>query len=688
MDSSDHQGRKANRLAREKSPYLQQHAYNPVDWYPWGEEAFEKAQREDKPIFLSIGYSTCHWCHVMERESFESEVVAHFLNDHFVSIKVDREERPDIDAIYMAAVQAISGSGGWPMTVFLSPDLKPFFGGTYFPPQPAYGRPSFLQLLNRIQELWIKERGSLTQSSETLMTAIKGDSEQNLQVAERGTLIHGAYYYFERAFDEEFGGFGNAPKFPRPVQLDFLFNYTYTYHVTHAQEMALTTLKHIAWGGIHDHLAGGFHRYSVDREWRVSHFEKMLYDQAQLLHSFLDAYQLTKDILYSDAANGIVHYVLTEMKDKQGAFYSAEDADSEGEEGTFYVWTTNDLHKLLSDEEYKVIAEHFNITESGNFEHGKNVLHSSGDIDTTAKKLGFSHHVVSTTLESAKQKLLDARSKRVRPHLDDKILVSWNGLMLGAIARAGDVLNKPEYISSAIRAGQFLWDNLYSEGILYHRWRDGEARFPGYLETYAFLIKGFLELYEATFDCVWLERAVELQQLQDKLLWDEREGAYFTSEDRKDVIIRTKSEYDGAEPSGNSIAAINLIKLYHLTEVKEYLNKANQTIEFFLPKIAKYPYAMPELMVALMRIEAPGPEIVLDVKEKRALQEFKQAILSTYLPDATITSLDAAWPNTFAQSLVNTHAGNNAYVCHNFMCNLPATSPEELKNQLVARYLA
>jgi len=455
-----------NRLAKEKSPYLLQHAHNPVDWYPWGEEAFEKARLEHKPIFLSIGYSTCHWCHVMERESFESESVAELLNANFISIKVDREERPDVDAVYMSALQGMTGSGGWPMSLFLAPDLKPFFAGTYFPPVPAHGRPSFTQLIERIHELWTTERETLLESAAGITRALQNPKNNdrspspNLQ-----NVIETTFQYFQQSFDPAEGGFGGAPKFPRPVQFDFLFNYFAASGDTQARDMALFTLRKMALGGMHDHIGGGFHRYSVDRYWRISHFEKMLYDQAQLVHSYLDAWQVTHDPFFRDVVSDILEYILRAMTHPEGAFFSAEDADSEGEEGKFYVWTLAQIEEALGPDAGN-FANYYGITRGGNFEHGNNVLYVT-ELSHPAHK----------SFAALREKLFAIRKKRIRPLPDDKILTSWNGLMIGAIARAGDILNEPRYINAATNAGQFIWQNLRQGSNLLHRWRDGEARF-------------------------------------------------------------------------------------------------------------------------------------------------------------------------------------------------------------------
>ena len=658
-----------NRLAYEHSPYLLQHAHNPVDWYPWSDEAFEKARAEKKPIFLSIGYSTCHWCHVMERESFEDEAIAEYLREHFISIKVDREERPEVDAIYMAAVQSMSGSGGWPMTVFLTPELKPFFAGTYFPPRPAHGRPSFRQLLERIEELWSTDRESIMESAEHLLEALKTDGRGGSSAIVSRELLDKSYQYFAQSFDPAEGGFGGAPKFPRPVQFNFLFHYFATFGEEKARDMALFTLRKMAFGGMNDHLGGGFHRYSVDRYWRISHFEKMLYDQAQLVQSYLDAYQITHDSLFSAVVQDTIEYVLRDLTHLDGAFYCAEDADSEGEEGKFYAWSIAEVREVLEVEADEFIA-HYGLTAEGNFEHGTNVIY-----------IANSSHTSFASLESfgpACRKLFAVREKRIRPHLDDKILTSWNGLMIGAIARAGDVLDKLEWVNAAIKAAEFLWSNLRPNGSLLHRWRSNEARFDAYQDDYAFLIRGFIELYEATFEVIWLARAIELQTELDDTLYDEAEGAYFMSRESPDILVRSKSDYDGAEPSGNSVASNNLFRLAQFTENSAYRERAQRLIRYGVSKVGNFPYAMPEMMAAAHWMLAPPMQIVFAGKE---IYDLKVEANRHYIP-LSVQMLAATAQGEFAKSLPPIDGKPSAYVCHDFRCELPVTEPEALAELL------
>lgn len=669
---------KPNRLLQERSPYLLQHAYNPVDWYPWGQEAFEKARREEKPIFLSIGYSTCHWCHVMERESFENESVAAYLNEHFVSIKLDREERPDIDAIYMTATQAMTGSGGWPMTVMMTPELKPFFCGTYFPPVPSYGKPSFKQLLERIRELWDTKRDELIKSADGLTNAIQTDSLASGEVT--GFKEHSfdiCHAHFVRTFDKTWGGFGGAPKFPRPVQYDFLFNYFALKAEEEAKQMPLHTLDRMALGGIYDQLGGGFHRYSVDNYWLVSHFEKMLYDQAQLVGSYLDAYQVTGDSFYPQVVRGVCDFVLRELTHPEAGFYSALDADSEGEEGTFYIWTKQELESILGDDA-KVINFISSITEAGNWEDEKNVMFYARGTADASKEFDKTEDDISSIIDRSFEKLFAERAKRIRPHLDDKVLTSWNGLMIGAMARAGVVLGEAKYIDAATKSATFIWNELYQKhGKLLHRWREGEARFEATLDTYAFLIKGHLDLYEATLDEVWLSRAITLQSEQDLNLYDFMKGGYFTSREADDIIIRTKNMYDGAEPSGNSIAALNLLRLYTITGNDIHKTKAKQTIELFAAQLEKYPYTMPEMLVAAMWLLHPPDEIVF-VGEKNSEYDLMRAKLAkNYAPRQVIYS-PSEFTNEFSRTLKEHDGKTTLYKCKHGSCELPVTSAEDI----------
>src|SRR5688572_7203414 len=547
----------SNRLAREKSPYLLQHQHNPVDWHAWGEEAFAKARTENKPIFLSIGYSTCHWCHVMERESFESEEIAAFLNQHFVSIKVDREERPDVDKIYMTFVQGMTGHGGWPLNVFLAPDLKPFYGGTYWPPEAKYGRPSFLQVLQQIQTAWADRREQLTTSAKELHQRLAEITtrEATNKVVLTPEDLRRAGAQLKEGYDPVHGGWGTAPKFPSPSQPSYLLRYGVRFGDTEAVNMVLHTCERMASGGIYDQIGGGFSRYSVDAQWLVPHFEKMLYDNAQLLGLFLDCYLVSGEDGYADVARDIIRYLLRDMTHPEGGFYSAEDADSEGKEGKFYCWTREELLKLLTPEEFKVAVKYFGVTEKGNFlDHSDpNPLPNQNVLSVVDTNLAPAEVAL---LKSSKEKIFQARSKRVRPHLDDKVLASWNGLMLGALARAGVVLKDDSYLAAAERNAAFVKSKLWegASQTLYSRWRDGQRDNVQLLEPYAFLLSGVLELYQCTLNPQHLEFAIALADGMLKRFYDVKDGGFWQApEGATDLILRVKDDYDGAEPSGNSV---------------------------------------------------------------------------------------------------------------------------------------
>ena len=612
----------------------------------------------------------------MERESFEDSEVAAFLREHFISIKVDREERPDVDALYMSAVQAMSGSGGWPMSVFLTPELKPFYAGTYFPPRPAHGRPSFRQLLERIHELWMTDRLAIVESAEHLLDALQPERAKRDTDELSKELLDACYHYFEHAFDPQEGGFGGAPKFPRPVQFDFLFHYYSLYRQERAKEMALFTLRKMALGGMNDHLGGGFHRYSVDRYWRISHFEKMLYDQAQLVESYLDAWQITADPFFAAVVQDTLGYTLRDLRHSDGAFYCAEDADSEGVEGKFYAWTVEEVRAILGSDAEGFI-EQYGLTEDGNFEHGTNVLY--------LKKLTDPN--ISDSFAAARRKLLTERETRIRPHLDDKILASWNGLMIGAMARAGDLLDNLAWTQAASTAAEFIWTRLRPNGRLLHRWRDAdgaspaEARFDAYLDDYAFLIKGFLELYEAVLDVRWLQRAIELQSEMDAALYDDNEGAYYMSRATPDILVRSKSDYDGAEPSGNSVAAHNLFRLASLTEKAEYRAQAERLVQYGVSKVAKFPYAMPEMMAAAHWMLASPMQIVFAGKE---IFDLKTVANAQYTP-LSVQMLASQSLGTFASTLPAIDGKPTAYLCHDFRCEWPTTEPTVLATQLAER---
>jgi uncharacterized protein len=665
-----------NHLISEKSPYLQQHAHNPVDWYPWGEPAFEKARAEDKPIFLSVGYSTCHWCHVMERESFESDELAAVLNRWFVPVKVDREERPDVDRIYMTFVQASTGSGGWPMSVFLTPELKPFFGGTYFPPDNRYGRPGFGAILQRIAEAWRNERSRIVQSSGDVVAQLAqytGAGAASTGMPDQA-ILDTAFQYFRRIYDRTHGGFGNAPKFPRPVVFNFLLRYfvrSQSQDVKQdALEMTLDTLRAMANGGMHDQLGGGFHRYSVDERWFVPHFEKMLYDQAQLAISYLEAFQITHDPFYATIARSTLDYVLRDMTDPDGGFYSAEDADSvidpanpkEKGEGAFYVWSAAELEPFPEFARVYGVRRDGNVPDDPHGEFtGKNILYLRESLDDATE----------AQLQPAKAALLALRSKRVRPHLDDKILTAWNGLMISAFAKGAQVLDDPRYLEAAQKAAGFILTRMYdaASGVLLRRYREGDAAIAGFLDDYAFFIGALLDLYEADFDPGHVETVIRLTNKMRELFEDPAQGAFFsTAAGDSHLVLRMKDDYDGAEPSGNAVALLDLLRLAHFTDRAEYRESAERTLRALGSKITQQSVAVPQMLVGLDYYLSPRQEVVIAGPP----QEFLREVRARFMPH-TITLLSDA---TFFPATAQMHAldgRTTAYVCENYSCQLPTS---------------
>ncbi len=679
---------RANRLAGEKSPYLLQHAANPVDWHPWGDEAIAKARREDKPIFLSIGYSTCHWCHVMERESFENAEIAAYLNAHFVPIKVDREERPDLDQLYMTATQAMTGGGGWPMSVWLNPRLEPFFCGTYFPPDDRGGRPGFLEMLRRIQRAWKESRGTLDEQAGRLARAVgslvdEGDAPAAAPVSLPAT----AYRHFERSFDATFGGFGGAPKFPRPVQFSFLFRYAAATGDGRARDMALLTLERMAHGGIRDQVGGGFHRYSVDAEWRVPHFEKMLFDNAQLLAAYCAAWQFTRQPIFEEVAREIAEYIRRDMTSPEGAFFSAEDADGEGHEGRFYAWRLEELREALGAEEARIVAERFACVAEGNFEDGRNVLHPAEEIEAVARRLGMPAAKVRNVVARAKPKLFAARARRARPLRDDKVIASWNGLMISGLATAGRAFGDAAFATMAARAAEFILVRLRdpATGRLLRRWRDGEARGVAFLDDYAFLAAGLLDLFEASGEARWLEEARRLTAEQIEGFWDATRGGFFLARgDDPTLFVRPKSDYEGAEPSGNSVAALNLLRLAGLTGDEAYRARAEETLRAFGPRLERFPPAMPLMMCAVMDHLAPPRQVVVAAGADREQAEtLWREVNRCFLPHTTLFGPNAPRPRALA-GMKPVNGRSAVYVCRNFACHAPTTDPDQLLEALGA----
>jgi hypothetical protein len=677
-----------NRLAREKSPYLLQHQYNPVDWYAWGDEAFARARRENKPIFLSIGYSTCHWCHVMERESFENQTIADYLNAHFVSIKVDREERPDVDKIYMTFVQSTSGGGGWPLNCFLTPSLKPFFGGTYFPPEGKYGRPSFLDLLKHINNLWETRRKDVTNSAEQLhgklaeLTEKPGASGLLLN----STVLSNAASQLKRMYDPTNGGFGDAPKFPQPSQPALLLRCGARFADPESIRMVLHTCDRMAAGGIYDQLGGGFARYSVDAQWLVPHFEKMLYDNAQLVNLYLDAYTVSGDARYADTARDILRYVFRDMTHPEGGFYSAEDADSEGKEGKFYCWTRVEMVKLLTPEEFNVAVAHFGVTPEGNFtDHSDpNPLPNQNVLSIVGPALSAAD---AALLKSAKEKMFATRAKRIRPHLDDKVLASWNGQMLGAIARAYAILGDESYRAAAEKNLTFLQTHLWDARTktLYHRWRDGERDTVQLQEAYAFLLAGVLDLYEATLNPQHLDFAVALADSMIAKFYDHDAGGFWQSAaDAPDLILRVKEDYDGAEPSGNSVATLALLRLGAITDRADFKKTAEATLCLFADRLQNLPQAVPYMLLAFdFSLEEPKRVVVAGDPAAPDTRALLHAAHSVYQPDKVVLGTTGA-VEPFARTLVAKN-GAVVYLCTGTYCQPPTQAAEKIKEMLKGR---
>jgi len=704
------QGKKPNRLINEKSPYLLQHAFNPVDWYPWGDEAFAKARAENKPIFLSVGYSTCHWCHVMAHESFENPDIAKIMNTYFVCIKVDREERPDVDRVYMAAVQALTGQGGWPMSVFLTPGLQPFYGGTYFPPESKFGRPGFRDLLLKINDVWNQQHEKVVQSAaqitEHLQNAFASAPKDTGALGE--DLLDAAFRDFHASYDSRHGGFSGAPKFPRPSTFNFLFHYHKRAGSPEALEMALRTLREIAAGGIYDHLGGGFHRYSVDAVWRVPHFEKMLYDQAQLCNSYLDAFQLTGEDDLAQVVRETLTYVQRDMTAPEGGFYSAEDADSAPDpakpdhkkEGAFYLWTTAELQRILGKKDAAVFAFVYGATDSGNtlsdpqneFGNG-NVLYAAHKPAEAAQKFGKPVAEIAEILAHSKETLLTTRNQRRRPGLDDKIITAWNGLMISAFARAAAILEEASYLASAKRAADFILQNLRDPqtNTLHRRYRDGEARYPGHLDDYAFLIHGLLDLYEARAGIRYLQAAETLAQTMLRQFRDDRDGTFFDSApDAGELLFRSKEFYDGAEPAGNSMAILALLRLGRMLDRSDFIDAAETALRAGVPVIRRSPSAYPQLLVAVdFALAKPMQIVIAGDPAAAATGDLLRQVHRRYLPNRVLLFADAgagqAWLGkkmAFIRDMQPLNGRPVAYVCENFVCELPTADAEALAGLL------
>jgi uncharacterized protein YyaL (SSP411 family) len=686
----------ANRLSTQKSPYLLQHKDNPVDWHPWDIEAFAKAKLLNKPVFLSIGYSTCHWCHVMAHESFENPQIASQMNEQFINIKVDREERPDVDRLYMAFVQATTGGGGWPMSVWLTPDGKPFFGGTYFPPEGRFGRAGFPSVLQQISDLWNADQERIENEGDRVIAALREASTQGEGAGKLDavSMMSRATGQFADTYDANLGGFGGAPKFPRPSVLNYLFRSGITSRMGRSDHtMALQTLRKMAAGGIRDHLGGGFHRYSVDEFWHVPHFEKMLYDQAQLAVSYTEAWQITRIPYFETIAREILDYVKRDMTHPDGGFFSAEDADSllahgspEHAEGAFYVWTQDEIMEILGEKTGKEFCLRYGVEPAGN-----SPAHSDPQGEFRGKNILIDREGTGAkTLAESRAKLLERRSARPKPHLDDKILTAWNGLMISAFAKAGAAFGDKSLIATAVKAAEFVKTHLTRDGRLLRSWREGASDIPGFAEDYAFLIQALLDLYSATFDTGWISWAVELQKIQDELFWDEAHDSYFGSAGGDPLVpVRMKDDYDGAEPSANAISALNLLRLSRMMHETDWEKRVRKILTSHALIMERAPTAVPQMLVALDLLAQTPKQVVIcgerDESDTRALTAAAQA---SFLPHTAILLADEKGKAFFggamaAMSKVNGQAA--AYVCENFTCRAPVTNPEELGTMLYQR---
>lgn len=702
-------GEKANRLINQQSPYLLQHAFNPVDWYPWGEEAFTKAKSEDKPLFLSIGYSTCHWCHVMAHESFENKEIAAILNKWFISIKVDREERPDIDQMYMAATQAMTGSGGWPMSVFLLPDGSPFYAGTYFPPAAIGNRPGFAELLNSIHQVWLERREDLQNSAKRMVAALeRGGTGEATEL--KPQVLKDCYAQLAGSYDNLAGGFGQAPKFPRPVIFNFLFSYFHSAGETKAREMALYTLRKMAAGGMYDQLGGGFHRYSVDEKWFVPHFEKMLYDQAQLADAYLDAYQISGDTEYARIAGEVFDYLLRDMRDADGGFYSAEDADSDNPyspgqhgEGAYYLWTRQDIGKRLDTQAAEIFSAGFGLKDDGNVEQdpmgefsGRNILYRAKSNEELATLFHKEEGQIRKSLAAAKKLLLTVRERRRRPHLDDKVITAWNGMTIGALARGSRILGKPELLKAALGTASFLQDKLFqsNNNSLLRRYRNKQAGLAGQLADYACLVNGLLHLYQASQDPRWLRWSVKLTERQISLFWNEKGGYFFDSVDDPTVKIRMKGIYDGAEPAANSVAAENLLLLGQLENKPHWQKMAQRLVESYSEVIKHYPPALPLMLTIWQEINSQPAQIIIAGEpgsaDTEALLAEAESVYSRsrliLLADGAENQKYLAARHPFLENVVRLEGKATAYFCSDFTCKMPTSDPAVLRQQLAGKH--
>jgi uncharacterized protein YyaL (SSP411 family) len=695
----DGQAKYTNRLFLETSPYLLQHAHNPVNWYPWGDEAFKKARELGRPVFLSVGYSTCHWCHVMEEESFEDIEIAKFINENYIAIKVDREERPDVDAIYMSAVQAMTGGGGWPMSVWLTTDRKPFYGGTYFPPRDGDrgSRAGFLTLVKKLREIYDQQPEKVKESGQEIAKLI----EKRLAPKEASDLpgeepLDLSANYYKQAFDSTDGGIARAPKFPSSMPIGFLLRYHRRTGEKEFLQMANLTLTKMAAGGMYDHVAGGFHRYSTDSKWLVPHFEKMLYDNALLAVAYLEAFQVTGNKDYERVTREILDYVLRDMTSPEGGFYSATDADSIGpqghrEEGYFFTWTPAELDQALNDSEANLVKQYYAVTSGGNFE-GRNILNNPRPLDEVAKKLKLSEHEARKLLNSAREKLYQVRSKRPAPIRDEKILTAWNGLMISAFAQAGFILNEKKYLNAAQDAANFIQNKLLKGKKLFRSYKDGKAKYDGYLDDYAFYIAAILDLYESTSDLKWLKMAIKLDKSLEEHFEDKKSGGFFmTSHGHEELLAREKPAYDGAEPSGNSIAVLNLLRLQEFTTADTYRVRAEKAFKAFSGTLKENPIALSEMLLAWdFHLDRPKEIILVKPTDKKSETEALLEVLrKQFMPNRVQVIVTMGEELTTHSKIIPLLESKfpmeglpTAYVCKKGICLLPTSDPKELAKQI------
>jgi len=674
-----------NRLVHETSPYLLQHAHNPVDWYPWGQEALSRAKKEDRPILLSVGYSSCHWCHVMEKESFENETIAGIMNLCFINIKVDREERPDLDELYMNAVQVMTGSGGWPMTVFLTPNLVPFHAGTYFPPEDRGGMPGFSKVLVVVSDYYRSHRGEVEKMEAQLKDALHQITEMVLsQEAVNDKVLTKAFTALESQFDPIYGGFGNAPKFPNSMALSFLLRYWKSTGSKNGLEMVEKSLERMADGGIYDHLGGGFHRYSVDERWLIPHFEKMLYDNALLSRTYFEAYQATGKERYRDVGEEILHYVRREMTSPEGGFYSTQDADSEGEEGKFYVWTRDEIKEVLGKEKGTPFCAYYGVATEGNFEGGRSVLNIASTLEKVSQLYGMPVVELKKVLAEGRQKLYAEREKRARPGRDEKILTAWNGLMISGFVDGFRVTEKKQYLNGAKETAGFILREMQEDGDLLRVFHGGKSRVKGYSEDYAFCIQALIDLYEATFETEWLKEAEDLNQRMIYQFWDEKNGGFFfTGKGNEPLIARSKNPYDNAIPSANSVAVFNLIKLGYLTGEESFRSKAEQILRLFDDFLEQHPSGFTQMLSGLSFFLNPQEIGIIGSRDDPRTKGMLKEIYLAYLPNRILSLRDPQEPikGNWFPFLMERGIPDvpTAFVCKGFACLPPARDVKELK---------